>query len=140
MSKTGYIYKLVSTDIEIKECYVGSTKNERVRKTQHKSQCNNPNSTKYNIYIYQFIRENGGFDNFDMVRIEEFKYDDKKELHARERYWIEQLQAKLNTHIPTRTIQEWYIDNSEIVIEKKMNYYQNNKKKNRRYTDKILSR
>ena len=61
MSRTGYIYKLVCNDVEIKERYVGSTTNMKVRKNQHKSVCNNPNSEKYNIYLYQFIRENGNF-------------------------------------------------------------------------------
>ena len=94
MSKTGFVYKLCCNDIEIKECYVGSTNNERVRKSDHKKRCINPNQKTHNCYVYQYIRENGGFQNWDMVRLEEFKYDDKRELHTRERYWLETLKVK----------------------------------------------
>jgi hypothetical protein len=128
-NNTGYIYKLVSTDIEIKECYVGSTKNERVRKNKHKCCCNNEKIKEYNRYVYQFIRENGGFQNWDMVRLEEFKYNDKKDLHTRERYWIETLQASLNKQTPTRTDKEYYEDNKE----KAHQYYEDNKENKKHY-------
>lgn len=122
MSKTGDVYKLVCKDTQIKECYVGSTKNFTRRKQTHKSTCNNEKNKHYNLYVYQFIRENGGWENFDMIRIEEVKYDDKRELHTRERYWLETLMASLNKKIPTRTQKEWYIDNKEEVLERVKDY------------------
>lgn len=124
MSKTGFVYKLVSTDIEIKECYVGATNNERVRKSHHKSRCHNPKSDKYNCYVYQFIRDNGGFENWDMVRLEEYKYDERQQLHTRERYWLETLQASLNKQKPSRTKKEnlQYRNNYNTV------YYEKNQK------------
>lgn len=107
MNRTGFIYKLVSSDVEIKECYVGSTKNLKVRKWAHKKDCTNENLKGYNYYVYQFIRQNGGWENWDMVLLETVSYNTKYELHSRERYWIEELQAKLNKIIPTRTIEEY---------------------------------
>jgi hypothetical protein len=129
MSKTGYVYKLVSTDIEIKECYVGSTNNERVRKNQHKSCCNNEKDKWHNLYVYQFIRDNGGWENWDMIQIEEFKYNERRQLHTRERYWLETLQASLNKVKPTRTKKEllqyhnnyntdYYEKNQKQILEK----------------------
>eukprot|EP01080_Neovahlkampfia_damariscottae_P013297 gene13297-12127_t len=38
---TGYIYKLCCKDPNVTEFYVGSTKNIRRRKCQHKYSCNN---------------------------------------------------------------------------------------------------
>jgi len=131
MSKTGIIYKLVSNDVEIKECYVGSTINFIRRKHAHKNNCNNENGKNYNIYVYQFIRDNNGWDSFSMVQIEEFKFNTRNELNSRERYWIEQLQATLNKNIPTRTDQEYRDQNKYKMTE----YYEQNKNKNK-YKDK----
>jgi hypothetical protein len=97
-----YIYKLCCSDITITDTYVGSTKNFAVRKNNHKSNCKNELSAKYNIRVYQFIRENGGWDNWDMIEIEIIYVDSKKEAERRERYWIETLQATLNCNIPSR--------------------------------------
>ena len=75
MSKIGIIYKLVSTDINIKEIYVGSTINFRTRKCHHKSTCNNKDDTNYNLNVNKYIRDNGGWDTFDMIQIEEIIHD-----------------------------------------------------------------
>ena len=102
MSKIGFIYKLACKDTEITEIYIGSTKNMRVRKSQHKSYCHNENRHEYNFRVYQFIREHGGFDNWGLFQIEEIKYDTTFELHARERYHIELLKPSLNVQTPNR--------------------------------------
>ena len=65
-----YIYKISCDDLP-EFVYVGSTKAFRQRKRQHKSNCNNDNSEKHNIKLYQTIRENGGWENWRMVLIEE---------------------------------------------------------------------
>ena len=117
------IYKLVCKDVEIKELYVGSTTNFAQRKTMHKSSCNNINSKGYNIYVYSFIRSNGGWENWDMVEIIKLNCVDGNELLRYERNYIEQLQAKLNKNIPTRTIKEYQKANKEKIIE----YYETNK-------------
>ena len=111
MSKTGIVYKLCCRDVEIKEIYIGSTTNFRKRKWMHKSSCNNEKNNGYNLYVYQFIRENGGFQNWDMVQIEEIKFNTRQELHMKERYYIEQLISGLNKIIPTRTKKEWNNEN-----------------------------
>ena len=121
MSKIGIVYKIVSTDINIKEIYVGSTINFRTRKFQHKTSCNNDNNKDYNTNVYKYIRENGGWNTFDMIQIEEVKHDTKQQLHARERYWIEELKATLNRRIPTRTEAEYRQTNKKNIILKGLN-------------------
>ena len=103
MAQTGYIYKLCCRDPTVKEVYVGSSKNLRVRKSQHKTNCYNENYHGYNYKVYQFIRANGGFQNFDIVQLEEAYFDTKYELRARERHYLELLNATLNKCVPNRT-------------------------------------
>ena len=68
-----YFYKIVCNDLNVTECYVGHTTNFAKRKHHHKNMCNNINDKKYNTPIYQFIRNNGGWDNWDMILIEQCK-------------------------------------------------------------------
>jgi hypothetical protein len=136
------IYKLCCKDPIITDIYVGHTTYFNNRKGNHKTTCNNPNDKGYNTYVYQFIRDNGGFDNFDMIQIEAYCCNNKREAEARERFYIENLKASLNKNIPTRTMQEWreekieqitkqrkefYEENKVEIIEKIKEYYENNK-------------
>ena len=97
------MYKIVCNDLNIKDLYVGQTTNFTVRKGAHKRTCRNEKGKCYNLKVYQFIRANGGWDNFSMVEIEKYSCEDSKEAHARERFWIESLNATLNSYIPART-------------------------------------
>ena len=127
MVNTGFIYKLVCSDVSVTEKYVGSTKNWRVRKANHKSVCGNENGERYNCPVYVFIRANGGWINWNMVEVEKYECDTKRELEARERYWIETLNAELNKRIPARTRREYYDDNVESIAIKGKQYRQENK-------------
>ena len=132
------IYKLCCRNPEIKDIYVGSTCNFTKRKYEHKSDCNNINSKKYNLNVYQYIRDNGNWENWDMVLLEEYKdCSNKMELHARERYWLEKLGATLNSCIPNRSVKEYYEKNKEEILEKKKERYKNNKEEyNKKYNEK----
>ena len=63
------IYKLCCKNVEVSEIYIGSTTAFKARKSQHKSNCNNENRAGYNCKVYKFIRENGNFQNWDMIQI-----------------------------------------------------------------------
>lgn len=121
------IYQIVCQDLNIKDCYVGSTTNFTKRKNLHKSACNNFNSKNSNAYVYQFIRNNGNWDNWNMVLVEEYPCENKLQALKRERYWIEKLNATLNQNIPSRTRKEHYQDNKDIIKEKKKVYYDEKK-------------
>ena len=126
-NRVGLIYKIVCNDLNVKECYVGSCQAFRARKRSHKSICNNENSVGYNLNIYQFIRANGGWDNFSMLQIETVMFREKRELQTKERHWIETLGATLNRQIPSRTQQEYKVEHKEQLIEYRKQRYQSNK-------------
>ena len=122
------IYKIVCNDVNVKELYVGST-NFIQWKSHHKSDCNNINSKHYNVFVYKFIRNNGGWDNFSIIEIEKYPCNDRLEAKKRERYWIETLNANLNKVLPSRTFKEYLKDNKSKILEQKQNYYEDNKSK-----------
>jgi len=136
------IYKIVCKNPEIKDCYVGSTTNYDKRKWNHKYDCNNEKSKNYNYNIYKFIRDNGNWENFDMIEIEKYNCNDKLELHKQERFWLEELGASLNCKIPSRSkkeykkkyyennilkFKEYHENNKQEINEKKKEYYEKNK-------------
>jgi hypothetical protein len=95
-SKT-IIYKLVKNDdYDNANIYIGSTTDFTRRKNSHKSNCYNEKQQNYNNKKYQYIRENGGWDCFDMIEVEKYPCNDKREAEAREEYWRSQFNAKLN--------------------------------------------
>jgi hypothetical protein len=118
------IYEIVCKDVSITQRYIGSTTNLIKRRNNHKSSCNNEKSKQYNQYVYQFIRDNGGIVNWDVVLIEKvIDCKDNENLHKRERHYIESLKAELNKKIPLRTKKEYDVDNRE----KKKEYCENNR-------------
>ena len=121
------IYKLCCKDTDITDIYIGSTTSFRHRKSEHKSNCNNEKNYKYNRDVYKFIRENGGFNNWDMILIEYYKCDTKLELEKREREVIENLKPSLNNRLPRRTSKEYYQNNREHLKEKQKQYNQDNR-------------
>ena len=85
------IYKLCCNDVNITNIYVGSTTDFTKRKYAHKVSCNNENTKAYQFNVYQYIRNNGGWGNWDMVMIEQYRCHNSLELHTRERYYIDTL-------------------------------------------------
>jgi len=121
------IYKIVCNDLNITECYVGHTTNFIQRKYSHKKNCINNNNNQPNFKIYQFIRANGGWNNWSMIEVEKYPCNDFNEASTRERYWYEQLNANLNTQIPLRTQKEYCETNKEQILEYQKEYYETNK-------------
>ena len=126
------IYKICCKDINITDIYVGSTMNFNRRKTSHRTKCNNEKDPAYNYYLYDFIRLNGGWKNWDMIVIEHISVKSKIELCSRERYWLEKLGATLNKWSPIRTEDErknYYEKNKDKMKEQMKEYRANNKDK-----------
>ena len=147
-----HFYKIVCKDLQIDKCYVGHTTNFAKRKNTHKNNCNNK---KHNTYLYQFIRENGGFNNFEMVLLETLDCNSRLEALRTERQYIEELKATLNQIKPhaandDRTQQaldynqrkrQDRLDNPDKYKERDKQKYQNNKeaicqKAKERYNEK----
>ena len=77
------IYKLEHvTNPEL--IYVGGTTNFSARKAQHKSRTLNPNDKEHNGHKYKMIRENGGWEAFNMIPIKEVSVETKRQLEMEE--------------------------------------------------------
>jgi len=134
------IYKIVCKDIKIKECYYGSTTNFKARKWQHKNCCNNINSKDYNQFKYQFIRENGGWNNWEMILVKYYTCNNKLELEREERMCMENDENRLNDYLPSRTSDEkkqyekkYREENREVLNEKAKIYYEENPEYKKKY-------
>ena len=64
-----YIYKIIGKNNN-EEFYIGSTNNFSARKSHHKKNVNNKVGKKYWCKLYQYIRANGNWENFEMVILE----------------------------------------------------------------------
>ena len=119
------IYKIEKEGIVY---YVGSTTNFANRKNGHKTTCNNENYKQYHYKIYEFIRNNGGWESFNMILIENYKCNDSNELTSREQHFINEFKTHImNTRYASRTPKQFYIDNKNEIAITHANYYENNK-------------
>lgn len=125
------IYKISCKDINISDIYIGHTTNFKQRYRLHKSNCNVESSKGYNYKIYKIIRENGGWDNWEMSIIENFPCKNVDEAKNRERHWIENESSNMNVTIPNRSHKEYSkiyrIIHKEEISQKAKEYRENNK-------------
>ena len=84
-------YKLCCKDPEIEDFYIDSIINTTKRRHDHKKCGTNPKDNEYCSYTYQFIRDNGGWNNFNITSIHDFSCNSKLEQHKIERAYIEKL-------------------------------------------------
>lgn len=136
-----YFYKLCCKDLNIKKIYIGHTTNWDNRKNQHKKSCINPNSKEYNQYKYKFIRDNGNWNNWEMILIEKRKCNDKLDAEKIERQYIETFHAELNKNIPTKLkmlgkveyYKQYWEENENKIKEYKKEYNKENENKIKEY-------
>jgi len=136
---TGYIYMIYKEGL--KEMYIGSTIDLEHRKKTHKNDCNNPNRNQYNFKVYQFIRDNGGWDSFTFEMIEQYDYENDEELKIREQYYLDiNKEYLLNCYRSYRSEEyskeydkksskEYYEKNREQILEQSKEYRTNNREK-----------
>ena len=154
------IYNIYCKDKNVLEFYIGSTHDEIQREQGHKDNCNNEKRERhYNLKVYKFIRDNGGWDNWIFKVIQEFPCENKIQLVIQEQYHYDLLKPALNSqrsYISEEEIKEerkeykakYYQDNIEEIKEKKAKHYQDNieeiKEKKAKYyednRDEILKR
>ena len=116
------IYKLVhKEDYDNVNIYIGSTTDYIRRKNSHKNCCNNEKQKAHTDKKYQYIRDNGGWGEWNMIEVEKFPCNDKREAEAREEYWRCHFNSQLNT-------KRAYITNEER-LEKMKQYNEKNKDK-----------
>jgi len=124
-----YIYKLCCDDCD--DFYVGSTKSIKDRKYEHKSACNNKNGKSYHQKTYVKIRENGGWDNWRMVCLEECDENIKTKIQAqmKEEEYRLKLKATMNSRCAIWTHAQYCADNSEKIKEYSEQYRRDNSEK-----------
>lgn len=107
------IYKIICKDEKILNTYVGLTINFEKRKRTHELNVNNLKKGK----LYDVVRENGGWNNWEMIIVEKCCCNNRKEAGIREKYWYETLNADLNKNYPSRDGYTWYEANKERLLE-----------------------
>jgi hypothetical protein len=112
--RKGKIYKIVCNITG--RTYYGSTVVALCKRLgQHKAFSNNCTS--------KIIIQGG---NYDIVLVELFPCNTKEELHARERYFIENNEC-VNKVIPTHTRKEYRGEHKDEIAERDTKYYEENK-------------
>ena len=127
--KNALIYKICCNDPNITDIYIGSTTNFYQRKRAHKCNCNNSNSRGYNLHVYKFIRDNGGWENWRMLLLEFYECNNKLELFRREGELIRELKPTLNKFIAGQTLKEYREKNKDKLKQNFKKYRDNNKDK-----------
>ena len=129
------IYKIQHIDND-ELLYVGHTTEFTKRKTAHKSNTNNIDGKEFNNKVYKMIRENGGWDMFNMIEIKKFSCNDKREAAAEEDRIMRELKATMNTQRACMTkedrsndFKEFYKQNSDSIKQKVKCYREANKEK-----------
>lgn len=130
-----YIYKICCDDCP-DFVYVGSTKAFRQRKACHKKDYNNGDTKK----LYTTIRENGGWDKWRMVILEDIGEVSFTEARIKEEEHRLKLNANMNTLKCFRSQaslkeqqKKYYNNNQKKILEYKKEYYQNNKEDKKQY-------
>ena len=121
------IYKIEHIE-NVSLVYVGHTTNFTKRKYKHKSNCKNETSKEYNHKVYQMIRENGGWEAFNMIEVEKYSCNDKREASRRENEVMKELKANMNTI-------KSYCSREE-TLERGRQYFENNKESHKEYREK----
>jgi hypothetical protein len=94
------IYKISCKNISITDVYVGHTTNFVQRKKAHKQSCNNDKYPNHSCNLYKVIRENGGWDNWNMEIVNFFNCSDNYEARQKEHEYFTLLNATLNSIEP----------------------------------------
>ena len=74
--------------------------------TKHYYVCHTSTTPQHNAYVYRFIREHGGWNDWTYEILETATLTTMEQRKLKRRY-IETLKATLNTYLPTRTDREW---------------------------------
>ena len=146
------IYMIYKPDSDL-NTYVGHTTNFKKRVTNHRTRYNGKDFPYCNLQLYDYMRENGQFDEWTFEIITEYPCNSKREAEKKEQHFIDLFKSELNSmkaytssedaNIRSKKYRKVYYDNhteeilsknkkyrdvhkDEIAITKK-NYYENNK-------------
>jgi hypothetical protein len=89
-------YKIVPKNKELNYNYVGQTTNFINRKLQHRKQVENETYDKSHYKLYKTIRQNGGWNEWEMIEIEKLNGKTRLEARMREQELIKENKSNLN--------------------------------------------
>ena len=126
------IYKITCKNPAITDVYVGHTTNFVQRKHAHKQSCINNKSSNHACKLYEVIRANGGWANWQMEIINFFNCADHYAARKKEQEYFIELKATLNSIEPfpkpkvvlkpnLSTTHNTIIHNAHNVVEKAKN-------------------
>ena len=126
--KCAKVYAIVGEDGM--EVYVGSTCSPLYKRWwEHRH-----SAKRYpNRDIYKYISENGGFEKFRIILVEEYSCENRDQLRRREGEHIKRLNPVGNRNVAGRTKQEYYQDNQEVFLENRRQYREQNPEYWRQY-------
>jgi len=143
MSEEEYIeismYMICPKNKNLGFCYIGQTQNFADRRRHHiKNTTNETDDKHYHLKQYETIRNNGGWDEWEMVEIEKFKCKTKLEARIREQELIKQYNANLNSlnafvteeerkETKKRITEKFRIENKEKIREQEKKYKEEHK-------------
>lgn len=137
MAKRDYsktiIYKIFCKDKNIIDIYIGHTINLSQRIANHKSKCNNDKIKEYNMKLYQYIRNNGNWNNWSIIEIDKCPCLNVKEARKIEKEYVYKLNATLNSFIPSRTHKEYLQINKDYFANITKTYRDNHKEEIKNY-------
>jgi hypothetical protein len=94
------VYKITCKDPNIQDVYVGHTVNFVQRKKSHQLSCINSKNPSHNCKVYKVIRNNGGWDNWNMGIIAFYDCKDLNEARQKEQEHFVALNATMNSVEP----------------------------------------
>ena len=127
------VYQICCKDVEIKDVYVGSTTNLIERRRGHKVACTKESNKGHNLPVYQIIRDHGGWDNWEVIKVEDAHVNCREDLLKIERACMERLGATLNKCVPGRSKKEYQEVNKEKIVEYQKEYYEATKEQKKEY-------
>ena len=117
----GAVYKIYSKDKNDKNFYIGSTRNLKSRIENHIKACNHDIDRP----LYNYIRDNGGFDNF-IVEPMIICNLDRDKLRDIEEHFFRSLKPTLNRNHPKRDRKTYFLENKEKISNQMKKYYADN--------------
>lgn len=139
INKIYTMYKIQPKNKDIFFSYIGHTSNFNERKHQHIKNTTNINDKKhYHLKLYQTIRDNGGWDSWEIVEIEKYECPSKLKARMREQELMIQHSVNLNTCKAFITEEErkkkkqeitnkYKAENAELIKEQQQQYKQEHK-------------
>lgn len=98
IDKIYIMYKIQPKNNNLIFSYIGHTADFIERKGQHKKNTTNINDRKhYHLKVYQTIRDNGGWDEWEIIELEKYICNDKMKARMREQELMISHNTNLNT-------------------------------------------